>query len=269
MRHWNMLNLEGQHFELRRMKLIKNALKKILGEKQYYNWLTLTKIRGGILWHGLLTYQEFRDYTNELKSSGFLTRLFAKRREFLEAKQKFGLAYVFGGMDVEGARNVYAILRKYKPEIIVETGVNNGFSTSFILQALYLNGKGKLYSIDLPSQYFQVQNKDFWDSLGVAVPEPGWIIPAELRQHWNLLIGDSREILPALLQELGQIDVFIHDGLHTYENMMFEFEESYKYLAKNGLIISDDITWNNSLFDFAKKVNWKVVNLGGGVGLIK
>lgn len=248
------------------MELVKSQLKKILGAKRYYNWLTLTRVRLGIFWSRSLTFQEFQKYTTELKSIGFLTTMFTKRRKFLEIKKELGRKYRFGGMDVEGAKNLYAILRKYKPETIIETGVNNGFSTSFILQAIHMNGKGKLYSIDLP--FSLAQDKIFGDSLGVSELESGWIIPTELRKYWDLRVGDSRKILPILLQELKQVDVFIHDGLHTYENMMFEFQESYKYLTEDGLIVSDDITWNDSLFDFAKKVNRKVVNLGGGVGLI-
>jgi hypothetical protein len=45
---------------------------------------------------------------------------------------------------------LYAIVRAYKPDIVVETGVARGASSSFILCAMHENGKGHLYSIDLP-----------------------------------------------------------------------------------------------------------------------
>jgi hypothetical protein len=38
-----------------------------------------------------------------------------------------------------------------------------------------------------------------------------------------LHIEDSKELLEPLLQKLGGIDFFIHDSMHTYEHMMWEF----------------------------------------------
>ena len=46
---------------------------------------------------------------------------------------------------------LYLLVRKYKPKVILETGVANGISTYFILKALHLNGSGKLISIDYPN----------------------------------------------------------------------------------------------------------------------
>ncbi|MGH2416189.1 MAG: hypothetical protein ACRDEA_21355, partial [Microcystaceae cyanobacterium] len=80
------------------MKLVKHPLKKILGPKRYYEWLTVTRVRLGILWSGPLNIREFREYTNELSSSGFLRKMFTRRREFLEAKKGFGRESAFGGM---------------------------------------------------------------------------------------------------------------------------------------------------------------------------
>ena len=249
------------------MKLIKRTLRNILGQERYYRWLTVIKVRVGILRSGILTFGEFQKYTTELNNSTFLKEVLSKRRKFHEVKQKIDYEYSFAAMDLEGARNLYCLLRKYQPEIVVETGVYNGFSTSFILQALHLNQKGKLYSIEILDEKF-FANSPFWDNLVTGPAQAGWIIPEALRERWDLRIGDSRNILPTLLQELKRLDVFIHDGLHTYENMMFEFQQSYEYLTKSGLIVSDDINWNTSLFDFAQKIERKVIDIGGGVGLI-
>jgi hypothetical protein len=40
----------------------------------------------------------------------------------------------------------YSIVRLSKHSVVVETGVQSGISSSFILQALEKNGEGKLYS---------------------------------------------------------------------------------------------------------------------------
>jgi predicted O-methyltransferase YrrM len=47
---------------------------------------------------------------------------------------------------------IYTIIRCLKPRIVIETGVANGASSTFILSALEKNNLGKLYSIDLPSK---------------------------------------------------------------------------------------------------------------------
>jgi hypothetical protein len=102
-------------------------------------------------------------------------------------------------------------MRKIKPKIVVETSVSFSVTSSFILQAMEDNGFGTLYSIDLP---FQFATKE----------EVGIVVPKRLRYGWELIVGDSKIELPRLLKSLDSIDVFLHDSLHTYEHMTFEFK---------------------------------------------
>lgn len=160
---------------------------------------------------------------------------------------------------------LYYLVRKLKPKIIVETGVWYGISTSYILASLNTNNYGKLYSIDLPA-YFEkggyydenpyLKKEDRIAKLPKA-KEPGFIVPKYLYQRWKLIIGSSKDELPKLLKKLKSIDFFLHDSLHSYENMIFEFNLAYKYLKKNSLIFSDNIDWNNAFNDFAKKTESK------------
>lgn len=153
---------------------------------------------------------------------------------------------------------VYALTRAIKPNIVVETGVASGASTYLILQALEFNGtpSAKLYSIDLPNQNLNVSSEQ----------EVGWLVPERLRHRWCLLLGKSSEKLPRLLEKLGRIDIFIHDSEHTYENMMFEYETAYVHLRGKGLLLSDDIHWNNAFRDFARKVKPSKVVFFNGLG---
>lgn len=48
------------------------------------------------------------------------------------------------------ARLCYAVVRAMRPQVVVETGVCYGVTSSFTLGALEENGSGMLYSIDLP-----------------------------------------------------------------------------------------------------------------------
>lgn len=137
---------------------------------------------------------------------------------------------------------LYLLVRFSRPEFVVETGVANGFSSSFILKALDRNAEGTLHSIDL--HYRE----------GLMVPlgkELGWVIPNEIRYRWSLHLGESAKVLPKLLSELGSIDIFFHDSRHTYKTMMSEYEIAWPYLKNGGLLVSDDATSNDAFLDFA------------------
>jgi len=127
---------------------------------------------------------------------------------------------------------IYTIIRCFKPKIVVETGVANGASSTFILSALEKNNFGKLYSIDLPSKDLLLKE------------EIGWLVPQSLRHRWDLIIENSRIVLPKLIAKLGHVDIFLHDSLHTLEHVLFELKESYNYILKGGFLIVDDINVN-------------------------
>jgi len=51
------------------------------------------------------------------------------------------------------------------------------------------------------------------------------------------------------------VDLFVHDSLHTYHNMSFEFESIWGYLRPGGVLVADDVGLNDAFLDFAAKVN--------------
>jgi len=89
-----------------------------------------------------------------------------------------------------------------------------------------------------------------------------------LRKKWSIIFGDSKVVLPELLAKLGSIDVFLHDSLHTYEHMMFEYKTAWKYLRQPKIIISDDINANNAFYDFAKSTASKYIIIGKRLGIL-
>jgi len=134
----------------------------------------------------------------------------------------------------------------------VETGVQHGKSSVFILQALAENQFGRLYSIDLPSG---------------ALPdgkESGWLVPSGLRLRWDLTIGASRDVLPDVMNRSGGVDVFIHDSEHTYETMMFEYGLGMKHLKQGGILLSDDTSRNNAFIDFCHMMRQNQIGLRKG-----
>ena len=150
------------------------------------------------------------------------------------------------------------LVRAFAPDCIVETGVANGVSSSYLLLALQKNKRGNLHSVGLADTAFLPVGKD-----------PGWLVPEWLRTAWHVHLGDARDILPRLLKRLGKIGIFIHDSLHTYDHMMWEFETAYPHLLSGGLLISDDALWNNSFYDFAQKKGAPEVQIMRGVGFLR
>ena len=153
-----------------------------------------------------------------------------------------------------GATALYVVVRAIKPRVIVETGVASGISSAHILRALAANGAGTLHSIDLPN----VQQ----GSVLPAGRTSGWIVPDSLRGRWQLRLGDTRDLLPDLLGTLGQVDLFLHDSDHSYENMVFEFERAFPRLAPGGLLMSDDTHLHTAWDDFCAKHGLRPTRVG-------
>ena len=147
---------------------------------------------------------------------------------------------------------LYSISRTLRPSIVVETGVADGVSSSYILCSLEENKRGRLHSIDLSRQERQ----------------SGWIIPDYLRHRWQLILGRSSDRLSPLLEKLGTIDVFLHDSEHSYQNMLWEYQTAWAYLRTGGLLLSHNIDSNDAFSDFCQSVKYRgyvVGNLGGVV----
>lgn len=170
-----------------------------------------------------------------------------ERIGLLEKQAPFTLAH---NADPTLARLCYAVCRVLKPRHVVETGVAYGVTTSFVLQALTLNQQGTLYSIDLPPLG---KNADAF--AGILVPE-------ELRFRWQLYRGTSKRVLPEVLPQLGRVDVFIHDSLHTYRNVMRELEIVFPLLARPSVVLVDDVDGNRAFSDWVERVTpsfWAVI----------
>jgi len=172
----------------------------------------------------------------------------------------------------EGLR-LYAVLRKLRPAVAVETGVCNGVSSAFLLLALDANGSGELWSVDLP----EIAGEDyepgtFWDGKGGAVipagREPGWMIPERLRDGWHLVLGRSQDELPGLLERLGAIDFFMHDSEHSEACMRFEFESAWAALRDGGVLAADDVNANGAFADFAAARDREPIAIGPKLALV-
>ena len=137
------------------------------------------------------------------------------------------------------AEAVFIGVRHLRPAVVVETVVARGITSRVILEAMESNGHGLLFSIDLPPM-----NKKWRDEAGIAVPP-------RLRDRWTFVRGSSRQKLAPVLRRAGpDLPIFVHDSLHTYKNMWWEYAQAWPALSRGGLMISDDVEDNCAFNDF-------------------
>jgi predicted O-methyltransferase YrrM len=170
---------------------------------------------------------------------------------------------------------LYALVRLTQPRLIVETGVFDGFYSACFLQALFENERreekgGSLVSIDLPAnEAVEASTSRLAARTGLPRGEqPGWVIPGHLRRLWRPHFGDSRQLLPQVLAQAGEIDLFFHDSLHTHDHMMFEFETAWPKLSQGGFLLSHDVHWNGAFRQFARETGRRA-HVAHGFGLIQ
>jgi hypothetical protein len=187
--------------------------------------------------------------------------------------QRYNTGRVTGRDGYDEGLRLYRLLRDVRPQVAVETGVCNGVSTAFLLLALEDNGTGELHSIDLPEVAGEeYEEGTFWDGKGGAVippgKEPGWMVPPELRERWELVLGRSQDELPPLLDRVGQIDFFMHDSEHSYECMSFEFRTAWPALRVGGVLVADDVNVNSAWAEFTGEIGREPEELGPKLSMI-
>ena len=166
---------------------------------------------------------------------------------------------------------LYAIVRLLRPERIVEAGVSSGVSSAHFLAALRRNHRGRLYSIDLPTRQRGPTLRPGEPT--IALPpghDSGWAVPENLRERWELRTGPSQALLPRLVEEVGPIDLFLHDDLHTAAHLTFELETVRPRLAPGAVVLADNTSWTGDAFPrFARSLGVRVARRGRGdlVGL--
>jgi hypothetical protein len=211
-------------------------------------------------------------YRAEVEESRLVEQLEAGYKEFWGIVEP-STRYNTGRLGYEEGVRLYALVRKLRPRVAVETGVCNGFSTAFLLLALERNGIGELHSIDLPEVVgADYEPGTFWEGKqGAAIPpgkDPGWMIPARLRERWQLALGRSEDELPPLLARVREIDLFVHDSEHSYECMDFEFRSAWPALGDGGALVADDWNWNDAFAELARDADRTPVTLGKKLALL-
>jgi hypothetical protein len=148
----------------------------------------------------------------------------------------------YSDADISLSRAVWCTVLHTRPEVVVETGVAHGVTSRIVLEGLRRNDRGQLWSIDLPHPLDQRLHAQ----TGAAVSD-------ECRPRWTYLEGASRDRLPPLMDEVGQVQLFVHDSLHTARNTLFEMEQVAARLSANGVMLIDDIAGHDGFATFARQ----------------
>ncbi len=132
---------------------------------------------------------------------------------------------------------LYYLVRAFKPEVVLETGVAAGFSSASILEALKQNGGGILYSSDFP--YLKMKNPEKY--IGIMVED---------RSDWNLYIRGDRKNIPKIVSQLKRIDLFHFDSDKSYQGREFVYKTIQKKLHDKSLLVFDDVSDNEFFIDY-------------------
>ena len=144
---------------------------------------------------------------------------------------------------------LYVLVRALRPEWIIETGISSGYSARLILEALERNGAGHLDSIGI--DVFAMGRRMGDPQPGLEGLQVGWLVPDRLKSRWALRLGPSEEQLPLLLRGRGRdLDLFLHDSLHQYPTMTWEYTTAWSALRPAGLLASHDVHANRAWPDF-------------------
>ena len=139
-------------------------------------------------------------------------------------------------------RAVWCTVLHNQPEVVIETGVAHGVTSRIVLEALARNDLGHLWSIDLPFPF----DRGLHAQTGAAITDP-------CRRRWSYLEGSSRKRLPPLVAEVGHVEMFIHDSLHTARNTAFEAGQVAQAMPPGSVMVIDDIRMHNGFAIFARR----------------
>jgi len=207
------------------------------------------------------------DYRNYQEKYKFLNDFIAKLNATYPGE------YHSGAISEDDGHFLYYCVRQLKPKVIVQTGTSNGVSCAHLALGLsHVPGNTRFYAVDMPNIY-RPDDPEFHKKMvyGVLIPpgkSSGWLIPDRILPRFECMSGDSKKLLPKLLEKVGKVDLFYHDSDHSYDHMWWEFETILPYMNPHGVIIADNIAWSSVTWDWAQKHGLYSFNHRGSQGVV-
>ncbi|HEV2317034.1 MAG TPA: class I SAM-dependent methyltransferase [Thermoplasmata archaeon] len=200
--------------------------------------------------------EEIREWQSDLTERAGLAAKLLERWSSLKLDPEGNGSSIGGSVGVYN-EVLYLIVRAAGPETVVETGISYGFSSAYVLQALHDNGHGRLYSISLP-HVAEPRAAEGTESGALVYARsgapPGAVVPDHLRYHWTIRRGNPEGILPVLLEEVGPVDLFLHDSESVMDDALREFRSAWAHLSPEGYLLTDDLHRSPALTSFLEGV---------------
>lgn len=116
------------------------------------------------------------------------------------------------------------VIRQECPAIMIESGVESGYSTEHFLTAMDSVHAGHLFSCDpAPSGFYEAN--------------------PIIHPRFTFIKRRSQEALDEIFNETRRVDLFLHDSDHSWECQTFEYEWAWNHVRSGGIIASDDTGW--------------------------
>lgn len=201
--------------------------------------------------------QEIERYFNELKENQQL------KEDVLRniGKSAYGKKKDKNRCDYGSKLALYSIIRALKPEIVVENGVEVGFTSIVLCEALRKNieegYKARFYGLDIS------------ENAGYLIT-----VSTKYKDFAEMKYDDAIKSLGTL----EKIDFYFSDGLRTYQYEKEEFACLRQKLKDNSVVITNKATFSKALFELASNLNRKYVFFkeqplnhwydGSGIGIL-
>ena len=151
------------------------------------------------------------------------------------------------GIPREEGEALYTFIKENKIKQVVETGINWGFTSYYILAALPEDGK--LYSFELRNAVYT-----------------GMVVPEIWHNRWQRIFGPTQETLQPFFLNHEGIDFFFHDSCHDFTTQLFEYKAALafvRYIGSHDIkLMGPPYAWDNFINHTQAKVLVKQGQLG-------
>jgi len=127
------------------------------------------------------------------------------------------------------ARLFFRLVNHFKPNTIVELGTSVGLTTMYLAAA---NKKAKIYTLEGSKEIAEFAKQQF---------------SKNKFENIELIEGDFKDTLPALLDKLDIVDFAYIDGNHTKEATINYFMQLLPKCNEHSVLIFDDINWSQGM----------------------
>lgn len=135
------------------------------------------------------------------------------------------------------ARLLYNLVNRFQPRTILELGTSLGISTAYLS---YGAPNARIVSLEGSQTIADIAKKTMQDCSCCNV---------------EIFVGNFNDKLANVLQSIQYVDFAFIDGNHTKEATLRYFEQILPYCNENSILIFDDISWSEDMFEAWKTIS--------------